>query len=402
MLFLILLIHSKLVPPMANTAQVLKSYIVQMPGVRIAFVHDNYMQHGGAERVAETIAKLLPGADLFSTVVFPEKLSPYMRTRRIADTAVRHIPGLRKYYRHLFFLYPLAARSLDLSEYDVVISSCCGFAKMVKSRKDAVHICYCHTPTRWIWRFDDYAAREGFSPLVKGVLRIVMKLLKRLDRRASSNPDFFLANSTIVAERIRRFYDRESLVIFPPVDCDRFTVSYHSDAYYLIVSRLLSYKRIDLAIQACEQLGRRLIIIGDGPDRKRLESLCGTNTKLLGRLSDAEVARYMSRCKAFLFPGEEDFGLTPLEANAAGKPCIAYARGGTLDTVVDGVTGVLFEQSSPLSIVHAILRSENTKWDPALLRRHAERFDTHVFAEKFVQSVYRLTACKPTTSLVCV
>jgi glycosyltransferase involved in cell wall biosynthesis len=376
---------------MAKIAQLEKAYAVHMPDARIAFVHDNYMQQGGAERVAEAIAKILPDADLFSTVVFPEKLSPYMKTRRIADTALRHIPGLRRYYRHLFFLYPLAVRSLDLSKYDVVITSCCGFAKMVKTRKDAVHICYCHTPTRWIWRFDDYAEREHFPPLLRRSLQMVIRLFKHIDRQASSNPDFFIANSTIVADRIRQFYDRESRILFPPVDCERFDVSFQSDPYYLIVSRLLSYKRIDLAIQACEQEGRQLFIIGDGPDRKRLESLCGSYTKLLGRLSDAEVARYMSRCKAFLFPGEEDFGLTPLEANASGKPCIAYAKGGTLDTVIDGVTGVLFEESSAQSIARAILKSDNMKWNPMLLRRHAERFDTEVFAERFVHSVYCLT-----------
>jgi len=220
---------------------------------------------------------------------------------------------------------------------------------------------------------------------------MVIRLFKHIDRQASSNPDFFIANSTIVADRIRQFYDRESRILFPPVDCERFDVSFQSDPYYLIVSRLLSYKRIDLAIQACEQEKRQLFIIGDGPDRKRLESLCGSYTKLLGRLSDAEVARYMSRCKAFLFPGEEDFGLTPLEANASGKPCIAYAKGGTLDTVIDGVTGVLFEESSAQSIARAILKSDNMKWNPMLLRRHAERFDTEVFAERFVHSVYCLT-----------
>ena len=376
-----------------------KPHVVQISGVRIAFVHDNYMQHGGAERVAEAIARILPDADLFSTVVFPEKLSPYMKARRITDTVFRRVPGLRRYYRHFFFLYPLAARSLDLSGYDVVITSCCGFAKMVKSRKDALHICYCHTPTRWIWRFDDYAERESFSPPVRRLLKTVISIFKHLDYRASRNPDFFLANSTTVAERIKKFYGRESHVLFPPVDCQRFAVSHRSDPYYLIVSRLLSYKRIDLAIEACEQLGKRLVIIGDGPDRRRLESLCGPHTKLLGRLSDAEVALQMSQCQAFLFPGEEDFGLTPLEANASGKPCIAYAKGGALDTVIDGVTGVLFAEASSKSIAEAMIKSENAEWDPVLLRRHAKRFDTEVFAENFAEFVHGSIDRKTVSSL---
>src|ERR1700761_4856740 len=228
---------------MTSGAPNMKPHVVQISGVRIAFVHDNYMQHGGAERVAEAIARILPDADLFSTVVFPEKLSPYMKARRITDTVFRRVPGLRRYYRHFFFLYPLAARSLDLAGDDVVIPSCCGFAKMVKSRKDALHICYCHTPTRWIWRFDDYAERESFSPPVRRLLKTVISIFKHLDYRASRNHDFFLANSTTVAERIKKFYGRESHVLFPPVDCQRFAVSHRSDPYCLIVSRLLSYKR---------------------------------------------------------------------------------------------------------------------------------------------------------------
>jgi len=385
---------------MASEAPSEKPHLVQISDVRIAFVHDNYMQHGGAERVAEAIARIVPDADLFSTVVFPEKLSPYMKARRITDTVFRRIPGIRKYYRHFFFLYPLAARSLDLSEYDIVITSCCGFAKMVKTRKDALHICYCHTPTRWIWRFDDYAERESFPPPVRRLLKTIIAMFKRFDYRASRNPDFFLANSTTVAERILKFYGRESHILFPPVDCQRFAVSHRREPYYLIVSRLQSYKRIDLAIEACEQLGRRLIIIGDGPDRSRLESLCGPHTKLLGRLSDAEVAHHMSQCQAFLFPGEEDFGLTPLEANASGKPCIAYAKGGTLDTVIDGVTGVLFAEASSKSIAEAMVRSESVGWSPVLLRRHAERFDTEVFAENFAEFIYRSVDRKTANSMV--
>lgn len=372
---------------MATNSLQLDIRVAPEKDLRIAFVHDNYMQTGGAERVAETIAKILPQADLFSTVVFPEKLSPYMKTRSITDTVFRHIPGLRKYYRHFFLLYPLAARSLKLSSYDVVVTSCCGFAKMVRASKNAVHICYCHTPTRWIWRFDDYAARENFSPIVKFVLRKIVSVLKSWDRFASRNPDFFIANSTAVAERIRQFYGRDSHILFPPIECDRFAVSHQSDDYYLIVSRLLAYKRIDLAIEACERLGKRLLIIGDGPDRKRLESLAGPNTQLLGRLSDTEVSKYMSGCRAFLFPGEEDFGMTPLEANAAGKPCVAYAGGGAFDTVIDGVTGTLFKDASPDSMLEALQRIESKTWDPHTLRRHAEKFDTQVFSEKFVHVV---------------
>lgn len=379
---------------MKSNSSSLNLFLGPKAKLRIAFVHDNYMQTGGAERVAENIARIFPEADLFSTVVFPEKLTPYMRSRNITDTVFRHLPGLRRFYRHYFPLYPLAARSLNLSGYDVIITSCCGFAKMVKSDKQAVHICYCHTPTRWIWRFDDYAERENFSPLIKITLRNVIALFKFLDRLASRNPDFFIANSTVVAKRIKQFYGRDSFIVFPPIECGRFTVSsYHSD-YYLIVSRLLAYKRIDLAIKACEHLGKRLMIIGDGPDRKRLESLARGNTQFLGRLSDAEVSHYMANCRAFIFPGEEDFGMTPLEANAAGKPCVAFAGGGALDTIRDGVTGILFEEPTCASLVNALQKSEEISWNPELLRQHAEQFDARVFSARFMQLVNDLAVRK--------
>jgi len=359
-----------------------------------AFVHDNFVQIGGAERVAEAIARVLPNADMFSTVVLPDMLSEYLKTRNVKGTFLRYLPGLRKHYRYYFFLYPLAALSLKLSRYDVVITSCCGFAKMVRSRRDAVNICYCHTPTRWIWRFQDYAEREQFSRVTKLILRAIIRVFRKIDLRASRNPDFFIANSGIVAERIRRYYGRASTVLYPPIDCSRFSVSHSSDDYYLIVSRLVAYKRIDLAIEACERIGRTLMIIGDGPDRKRLESLAGPRTTVRGRLPDPEVATAFENCRAFLFPGEEDFGMTPLEANAAGKPCVAYGSGGALESIIDGETGVLFTEPTPQSMAAALLRSEAIKWNPQMLRDHAEHFDTRVFSERFMQLVSRMTAAK--------
>ncbi len=362
--------------------------------LRTAFVHDNFVQSGGAERVAEAIARVLPGADLFSTVVLRDKLSCYLQGRSIKDTLLRYAPGLCKYYRHYFLLYPLAALSLKLSKYDVIVTSCCGFAKMARTRRDAVHVCYCHTPTRWIWRFDDYAAREGFSAPTKIVLRAMVSVLRKIDLRASDNPDFFIANSRNVAERIHTLYGRDSVVLYPPIDCSRFSVSYSSQDYYLIVSRLVAYKRIDLAIAACEKAGRKLVIIGDGPDRKRLESLAGPHTVLRGRLSDGEVNKALAGCRALLFPGEEDFGMTPLEANAAGKPCVAFGSGGALDSVVDGATGVLFPEATSESLMGALLKAEAIKWNPARLRAHAELFDTTVFSARFLQLLSMMTAAK--------
>jgi glycosyltransferase involved in cell wall biosynthesis len=361
---------------------------------RLAFVHDNFLQQGGAERVAEVIANSLPTADLFTTALLADKIPLSLAQRRIRHSFMSRMPGLRKYYRHYFLLYTLAAASLPLSKYDVIVSSCCGFAKMIRPRRDSVHICYCHTPTRWIWRFEDYAAREHFSTATRSILKLITSLLRSADLYAAKKTDFFLANSRNVAERIHEFYGRDAVVLHPPVECRRFQVSYSCDDSYLIVSRLISYKRIDLAIEACEKLGRKLIIVGDGPDRKRLESLAGPNTVLTGRLSDEEVSRAFQNCRALLFPGEEDFGMTPLEANASGKPCIAFGRGGALESVIEGSTGILFSEPTADSMADAILRCESHTWNPDQLRAHAELFDTSVFTDSFLQIISVMTAEK--------
>lgn len=355
------------------------------PERRFAFVQDNFVQAGGGERVAEEIARALPDADVYTSVVVQERLSPYMRLRRIHSTWMQKLPQMKKYYRHYFLLYPFAIRGISLQKYDVIVSSCYGFAKMLRKPPGAIHVCYCHTPTRWIWRYDDYAGRENFNKLTKFFLGNLIKPLKKADRAAADRTDVFIANSSAVAERIKKYYGRDSELIYPAIDCGRFAISEKVEDYYLVVSRLVPYKRIDLAVEACRKLGRKLIVIGDGPDRKRLESMAGENTIFLGRAPDAEVEKRLSLCKAFLFPGEEDFGMTPIEANASGRPCIAYGHGGALDTVVDGVSGVLFTDPTVDSLAEAMLRAEKIVWDPLALRANAERFDRSVFAKKLVR-----------------
>jgi glycosyltransferase involved in cell wall biosynthesis len=347
-----------------------------------AFVHDNFVQVGGGERVAEELARLLPDADIFSTVAIPERLSPYLRSRGVKTTWLQHLPWMRQLYRHYFLLYPIAARGLRLDSYSTIVSSCYGFAKMIRKPAGALHICYCHTPTRWIWRFDDYAARENFHPVIKNLLRKIIDKLKLQDLRAAQAVDVMIANSSVVADRIWNYYGKAAEVIFPPIDCDRFSAVPEQGDYYLVVSRLVPYKRVNLAIEACQKLGRKLIIIGDGPDRARLERSAGPNITFLGRAPDEVVTGHLARCRAVLFAGEEDFGLIPLEANASGRPCIAYGRGGALDTVVDGVTGVLFPEPSGDSLASAILRSETMEWDVPALQHHARQFDRAVFVEK--------------------
>ena len=332
--------------------------------------------------MAEELARLVPDADIFSTVSVPERLSPYLRGRLIQTTWMQHLPWMRRLYRHYFLLYPVAVQSFSLEGYRTILSSCYGFAKMIRKPEGSLHICYCHTPTRWIWRFDDYAARENFHPWVKGILREMVSALKRKDLAAAQAVDVMIANSTVVADRIRRYYGKEAEVIFPPIDCDRFTPTAIQGDFYLIVSRLVPYKRVDLAIEACRRLGRKLIVIGGGPDEARLRRLAGDIVTFLGRAPDDVVTQRMAECRAVLFPGEEDFGLIPLEANASGRPCIAFEGGGALDTVLDGKTGVLFSEPTAESLAAAMLRSESIDWDVPTMLRHARKFDRTVFAAK--------------------
>jgi len=355
------------------------------PHQQIAFVQDNFVQAGGGERVAEEIARALPTAEVYASVLVEQRLSKYMKTRTIHTSWMQHLPNLRKYYRHYFLLYPLAMRGFDLKKYDLVVSSCYGFAKMLNKRPDALHVCYCHSPSRWIWRYEDYARRENFNVFVNFFLRNLTKLLRNLDKQAADRVDVFIANSTVIAERIRLYYGRDSEIMFPPIDVQRFSISADIGDYYLIVSRLVGYKRVDLAIEACKLLGRKLIIVGEGPDRPRLEALAGPETKFAGRLPDEDVTHLLSHCRAFLFPGEEDFGLTPLEAAASGRPCVAYGVGGALDTIVDGQTGILFPDATPVSMADALVRSEAISWDPQKLRKHAEKFDRTLFSQRLVQ-----------------
>src|SRR6185436_5645066 len=318
---------------------------------------------GGAERVAAALHDSFPTAPIYTTVALPHRLPKELRGADIRTSAMQWLPGIEQRFRQYFMLYPLAVEHFDLSEYDLIFSSSSGYAKGVKRRSNAVHVCYCHTPMRWVWRYEDYAARENFGLAAKSLLPLSLWGLKEWDLRVARKPDYYIANSRIVADRIKQVYDREAVVIPPPIDVDRFHMSSQVDDYYLVLSRLVPYKRIDLAIEACKRLGRRLIIIGDGPDRERLQKLAGPKTEFLGRQPDGRVNHYASRCRALLFPGEEDFGMVPLEVNAAGRPVIAFRGGGANETVIEGRTGIFFKKPTCASLVEAIEKFESRSWD---------------------------------------
>lgn len=356
---------------------------------KIALAHDYFVEMGGAERVAGELARLFPDAPLYTTVAAHERVSPELRAR-LRVSWMQHLPARERLRRHYFMLYPAAIASFDLSAYDVILSSTSGYAKGVRRAPHATHICYCHTPMRWVWRYGDYAARENFDRMTSIALPTLLAGLRAWDKQAAQRPDHYIANSHNIARRIKEIYGRDAAVIHPPIDVDRFKPSQEQDDYYLVLSRLVGYKRIDLAVEACTLTNRRLIVVGDGPDRARLERIAGRTVEFAGRVSDAEVARYAARARALIFPGEEDFGMTPLEVNAAGRPVIAFDAGGARETIVESETGLFFDRACARALAATLDDFETREWNQQALRRHAEGFDRNVFAGRmmnFVRSV---------------
>ena len=353
--------------------------------MRVAIVHDWLNQSGGAERVLMAIHRLYPSAPVYPIVYDADGAPGAMRDWDIRPTFLQRVPFAKRRHQMFLPLMPLAVEQLDLSEFDLVISTSSAVAKGAIPRPGATHVCYCHTPCRYIWdHYHEYTRGLRF----KGLIAPVAHWLRIWDQLSAARVDHFIANSHWVASRIQSYYRRDSEVIYPPVDVERFTVSSGpAEDFYLVVSRFVTYKRIDIAIEAANRLGRRLLVVGDGPERRRLEAQAGPTIRFLGRRSDAEVAELYARCRAFLFPGWEDFGIAPVEAQAAGRPVIAYGRGGALETVVDGVTGVFFEEQTPESLAAAIERFELLELDPGDCRAQAERFDSSEFDRRFKAAV---------------
>jgi glycosyltransferase involved in cell wall biosynthesis len=360
--------------------------------MRIAVVHDYFNQLGGAEKVAEELYCMLPNPSLFATVALPDCMPPRLQNIQVGTSWMQRLPKLRDYYRLYFVLYPFAVGSMDLSAYDLVISSSSGYAKGVRTASNAIHVCYCHTPMRWAWSYQNYAKRSSFGLSQRALLPMFIRGLRYWDKEASRQPDHFVANSKAVAERIQRLYQRSAEVIHPPIETGRFRPSSEREDYYLVLSRLVPYKRIDLAVKACTQRKKKLVVIGDGPDRQNLEAMAGPSVSFLGRASDQQVEHYAARCRALLFPGEEDFGMAPVEVAAAGRPTIAYRAGGALETIVENVTGLFFDQPTPESLGDAIETFERQQWSPAVLRKHSKTFAVPVFQERFRSFLKRIGA----------
>lgn len=353
-------------------------------GPRVALVHDYLNQFGGAERVLEELHALYPDAPVYTSMYWPEKMSPVIRSMDVRTSFMQRLPMVTRKHQPYLPLYPLAFESFDLSRYDLVISNSSAFCKGVITQPQTLHVCYCLTPMRWVWSYRAYVERERLGQLARTVLPAAISQLRSWDVATAQNVDRFVAISKAVAARIGKYYRRSAAVIYPPVNCANFEPQPGREQdYYLVVSRLIPYKRIDLAVDAFTRLGLPLKIVSSGGrDEAALRARAGRNVEFLGRVSDADLRDLLARCRAFLFPGEEDFGIAPLEANASGRPVVAYAGGGALDTVVDGRTGVFFREQTVDALIEAVRNAEQVAWDPASIRAHAERFDTAVFREQ--------------------
>jgi glycosyltransferase involved in cell wall biosynthesis len=361
----------------------------EIRGIRVAIVHYWFVGRAGGEKVVEALAEIFPQADLFSLVADRSTLAPVLQSRKLQTSFLQHMPGATKFHRHFLFLQPLALEQFDLSDYDLVISSESGPAKGVITSPKTCHVCYCHSPMRYIWEmYPEY--RRGMNPVVGSVFALTAHYMRLWDYATAGRVDYFVANSKFVASRIRKYYGRESSVIYPPVEASAGNASTPPGDYYLAVGRLVDYKRFDLAVRACTELGRKLKVIGDGPQYKNLRRIAGSTIEFLGRTGDDELRKYLASSRALLFPGEEDFGIVPVEAQSFGRPVIAYASGGVLETVrgllpdgipVENPTGVFFTEQSSLKLAEAILRFESQQdcFSPAAIRQHSLQFDSDVF-----------------------
>ncbi len=322
---------------------------------------------------------------------WPKAMPQEYRSWDIRTSFMDKLPFVKRYHQPFLPLYPLAFETFDFTGYDLVISNKSGFCHGVITPPDTLHICYCLTPTRYLWDYHGYVQREGLPRLTRLALPPFLNYLRMWDLAATYRVDHFIAISRTIQQRIAKYYRRDSVVIYPPVDTGKFAPSDTYDDYFLIVSRLIPYKRIDLAVRAFNELGLPLVIIGDGRDRESLQALAKSNIHFLGYVSGKEIGDYFARCRAFILPGQEDFCIAPVEAQAAGRPVIAYAAGGALDTVVEGVTGTFFYEQTPEALIKVIREFDENRYDPAAVRRHAERFDKRVFKKQlsaFIEERY--------------
>jgi len=350
--------------------------------MRVALVYDRVNKIGGAERVLEALHEIFPNAPLY-TAVYNPKTAPWAEKFNVIPSFLNKFPFAKRSHEIYPWLTPLAFESFDFSEFEVVISVTSEAAKGIITKPKTLHICYCLTPTRYLWSgYEDYFKNEVFRFFTKPVV----SYLRRWDKIAAQRPDVFVAISKNVQQRIKKYYGRDSEVIYPPVDIDKFPISnsqFPIGEYFLIVSRLVPYKKVDIAIQAFNKLGLPLKVVGTGREMGRLKRMAKKNIEFLGQLTDFQLLSYYQRCQAVVFPQEEDFGLVPLEAQACGKPVIAYRAGGALETVIERKTGEFFDKQTPENLEEIVKKFKPEKYKPEDCRQNALKFDIKIFKKKW-------------------
>jgi glycosyltransferase involved in cell wall biosynthesis len=360
--------------------------------MKIAITHDHLFQFGGAERTLVALTQAFPQADVYTLVQDPAIRN--LGGLKAKTTFLQRLPGSLRHFKWYLPLMPLAWESLDMSAYDVVISSASAFAKGIVPGSNATHICYCHTPTRYLWSdTHSYVDELPTSRVVKLVLPFILKSLREWDYLAAQRVDQFLANSKFVGQRISRYYGRDSQVVYPPVDVTSIhpaTRTPESGAYYVVVSRLRPYKRVDAVVRAFNQLGLPLVIVGDGEQRHELQVLAKHNIRFMGEVDDAERNRILAGAAAFIHPQVEDFGITAVEAMAAGRPVLALNQGGALETVAPEISGDFFDEQSWEALAHAVLKFRPNDYDPIAIRQHAEQFSTERFIREMMEYVAKV------------
>jgi len=362
--------------------------------MKTALIHDHLAQDGGAEKVLKVMADIFPEAPIYTLLYEKSNADKYFKNRCIETSIIQKLPGGVKHYQWYMPFMPMAVEFFDLRRYDLVISDTSSFAKGVITTTDTLHICYCHTPTRYLWDYThQYINELKYNKYLKKIISLVLNYVRMWDRQAADRVDVYIANSKAVQKRIRKYYKRESTVIYPPVEIEKFHISPQPSDYFLVGGRLAPYKRIDIVIEAFKRSGKTLKIFGDGVDRLRLEKIAQgfKNIEFLGRVDDKEKAELYAGCLAFINPQEEDFGITVVEAMASGRPVIAFARGGALETVVKGKTGIFFQKQTSDDIHQAVEDFYKIDWRPLEIRSRAEIFSVEKFKQamqEFINAEY--------------
>ena len=355
--------------------------------MKVALVHDFFCNLGGSDQVVGTLHQIYPQAPVFTLLVSERnKDAEMLRGMDLRPSFVQRLPFAKRWHEPYLPLFPLAIESLDLTGYDLILSSSHACAKGVIPAPEALHLCYCHTPARYAWDLG-FLYRRRLNPLVRTYAAAVMHRLRMWDVTTSARVDHFIANSGFVAQRIWRYYRRSATVIYPPVDTRYFAPGEKDGDFFLVVSRLTAYKRVDLAVEAFSRLDLPLVVIGDGSERRRLQSLAGPNVRFLGTVARSQVRDHMQSCRGLIYPGKEDFGITPVEAQATGRPVVAFGAGGARESVMDGVTGVLFEEQSAEALREAVTACAALSFDREVIRQHALQFDRDVFCSKITEFV---------------